>query len=229
MPEHPGLLITSDIKEQHVMEISFFPGYLIAITLLTITPGVDTMLIIRNTSRGGFRDGAFSSLGICSGLFVHAGISAVGISVILLHTAWAFMAFKLVGACYLMWLGINNWKEVLSIKQPILKPGYVPVSTGFKPMSSLREGFLSNVLNPKTAVFYMAFLPQFITPSGSALMQSLMLAGYHFMIAMIWQCFLAITVNQAGKWLQKPRVSRIMGGVTGTVMIAFGLKLAVDR
>ncbi len=211
------------------MEISFLPAYLVAITLLTVTPGVDTMLIIRNTSRGGFRDGAVSSLGICSGLFVHAGISAVGISVILLHTAWAFTGLKLVGAFYLMWLGVSNWKGVLSTKQMQVKSGSLPEACGFKPVRSLREGFLSNVLNPKTAVFYMAFLPQFITPSGSALMQSLALAGCHFMIAMIWQCFLAMTVNQAGKWLQKPRVSRIMGGVTGTVMIAFGLKLAVDH
>ena len=211
------------------MEVSLLPAYLIAITLLTITPGVDTMLIIRNTSRGGFRDGAVSSFGICSGLFVHAGISAVGISMILLHTAWAFTGLKLVGACYLMWLGINNWKGVLTTKQLALESHRQSGFTDFKPLRSLREGFLSNVLNPKTAVFYMAFLPQFITPSGSALMQSLALAGCHFMIAMVWQCFLAMTVNQAGKWLQKPRVSRIMGGVTGTVMIAFGLKLAVDR
>ncbi len=218
-----------NIKELPDMEISLLPAYLIAITLLTITPGVDTMLIIRNTSRGGWWDGAVSSLGICSGLFVHAGISAVGISVILLHTAWAFTTLKLVGACYLIWLGGSNWRGVLNKKKLMMKAGALPHTTGFNPGRSLREGFLSNVLNPKAAVFYMAFLPQFITPSGSALLQSLVLAGLHFILAMIWQCFVAATVNQAGKWLQQPRVSRVMDGVTGTVMILFGLKLAVDR
>ena len=83
-----------------------FWTYLIAITLLTITPGMDTMLIIRNTTRGGWKDGAVSSLGICSGLFVHAIISAVGISLILLQSAWAFGALKLAGAGYLVWLGL---------------------------------------------------------------------------------------------------------------------------
>jgi len=211
------------------MEIALLPAYLLAITLLSITPGVDTMLIIRNTSRGGWRDGFVSSLGICLALFVHAGISAVGISVILLHTAWAFTALKLVGACYLIWLGVSNWRGALSRKKSILTKGGLSGGKGFNSIRSLKEGFLSNILNPKAAIFYMAFLPQFITPSGSAVIQSLILAGLHFIIAMIWQCFVALTVNQAGKWLQKPRISRVMDGVTGSVMILFGLKLAVDR
>ena len=95
------------------MEISSLTTYLIAITLLTITPGVDTLLVIRNTARSGWRDGAVSSFGICSGLFVHAVISAVGISVILLQAAWAFSALKLAGAGYLVWLGISSWRKVL--------------------------------------------------------------------------------------------------------------------
>jgi threonine/homoserine/homoserine lactone efflux protein len=92
----------------------------------------------------------------------------------------------------------------------------------------LREGFLSNVLNPKTAVFYMAFLPQFINPAQSALLQSLFLAGLHFVIAMIWQCLLALMVKQLKTWLQRPRVSQLFDGVTGTVMIALGLRVAAE-
>ena len=210
------------------MEITLLPAYLVAITLLTITPGVDTMLIIRNTARGGWRDGFVSSFGICSALFVHAGISAVGISVILLHTAWAFTTLKLAGACYLVWLGVSNWQGALCRKKSIVKKGDLSGGQGFNAVRSLKEGFLSNILNPKAAVFYMAFLPQFITPGGSAVIQSLTLAGFHFIIAMIWQCFVALTVNQASKWLQKPRISRVMDGVTGSVMILFGFKLAMD-
>jgi threonine/homoserine/homoserine lactone efflux protein len=93
---------------------------------------------------------------------------------------------------------------------------------------SLREGFLSNILNPKTAIFYMAFLPQFINPAQSALLQSLFLAGLHFVIAMIWQCLLALMVKQLKIWLQRPRVSQVFDGVTGTVMIALGLRVATE-
>ena len=209
------------------MEITALTTYLIAITLLTITPGVDTMLVIRNTARGGWRDGAVSSLGICSGLFVHAVISAVGISMILLQAAWAFSALKLAGACYLIWLGISSWRKVLRQESFEVINGGTALGA-FRIRRSLREGFLSNVLNPKTAVFYMAFLPQFINPAQSALLQSLFLAGLHFVIAMIWQCLLALMVKQLKSWLQRPRVSQLFDGVTGTVMIALGLRVAAE-
>jgi threonine/homoserine/homoserine lactone efflux protein len=211
------------------MEITALTTFLIAITLLTITPGVDTMLVIRNTARGGWRDGALSSLGICSGLFVHAVISAVGISVILLQAAWAFSILKLAGAGYLVWLGASSWRKVLRRERFAIING-VPNGGGvLRIRRSLREGFLSNVLNPKTAVFYMAFLPQFINPAHSALIQSLLLAGMHFIIAMIWQCLLALMVKQFKRWLQRPKVSQLFDAITGTVMIALGLRVAMER
>jgi threonine/homoserine/homoserine lactone efflux protein len=208
------------------MEIPALTTYIIAITLLTLTPGVDTMLIIRNTARGGWSDGAVSSLGICSGLFVHATISAVGISVILLQAAWAFSALKLAGATYLVWLGACSWRKVFKRDSFKIANGMTPGA--FRLRRSLREGFLSNVLNPKTAVFYMAFLPQFINPAHSALAQSLLLAGLHFIIAMIWQCLLALMVKQFKRWLQRPAISQCFDGITGTVMIALGLRVAAE-
>jgi RhtB (resistance to homoserine/threonine) family protein len=200
--------------------------YLIAISLLTITPGVDTVLVIRNTTRGGWRDGALSSLGICSGLFVHALVSAVGISVILLQSAWAFGALKLAGAAYLVWLGIVSLRSAVRRQEGRELPADPQPRARFNPRRSLREGFLSNVLNPKTIVFYMAFLPQFIDPSGSAVSQSLFLAGLHFVIAMLWQCLLAAVVDQARRWMQDSRVRRTLDGVTGSIMVFLGIKLA---
>ncbi len=106
----------------------------------------------------------------------------------------------------------------------------VPETAGqqFELKRSLREGFLSNALNPKTALFYMAFLPQFIDPQGSALWQSLMLAGIHFVIAMLWKCLLAMGVNRARLWLQRPSVSRVFNGITGTVLLLLGGRLALS-
>ena len=210
------------------MEIAALTTYLIAITLLTVTPGVDTMLVIRNTARGGWRDGATSSVGICSGLFLHATISAVGISMILLQAAWAYSALKLAGAGYLVWLGWSNWRRVIRKETFVIANGDQRHGSVFQARRSLREGFLSNVLNPKTAVFYMAFLPQFINPAHSALLQSLALAGLHFVIAMIWQCLLALMVRQAKCWLQRPPVSQVFDGVTGTVMVGLGVRVAIE-
>ena len=207
------------------MEISLWT-YLIAISLLTITPGVDTVLVIRNTTRGGWRDGALSSLGICSGLFVHAMVSAVGISMILLQSAWAFRGLRLAGAAYLVWLGITSLRSAARKHAGEELPGPWPARMDFKPRRSLREGFLSNVLNPKAIVFYMAFLPQFIDPARSAVWQSLFLAGWHFLIAMTWQCLLASLIDQARRWLRSRRVRRTLDAVTGSIMVVLGIRLA---
>ncbi len=210
------------------MDITALTTYLIAITLLTITPGVDTMLVIRNTARGGWRDGAVSSLGICSALFLHATISAIGISMVLLQAAWPFSLLKLAGAGYLIWLGLGSWRKILKQETFEVINGKSTGGVTFLVGRSLREGFLSNILNPKTAIFYMAFLPQFINPAQSALMQSIFLAGLHFVIAMAWQCLLALMVKQLKIWLQKPRVSQVFDGVTGTVMVGLGLRVATE-
>lgn len=200
--------------------------FIIPVTLLTITPGVDTLLVIRNTNRGGWRDGVVSSLGICSGLFVHALVSAVGISLILLQSALAFNLLKFVGAGYLVWLGVMSLRSVVR-HQESLKVAKARAEN-FQLRRSLLEGLLSNVLNPKTIIFYMAFLPQFIDPAGSALQQSLLLAAVHFVIAMLYQCLLALLVERAGNWLANVRVRRCLDGLTGTIMLLFGLKLALE-
>src|SRR5699024_7440726 len=125
--------------------------------------GVDTLLIIRNTTRGGVRDGAMTSVGICLGLFVHATVSALGIAWILLQSSEAFAVLKFAGAGYLVWLGLASLRTARvgrGLPVAAAKEG-VADSDAWR---SLREGLLCNVLNPKTVVFYMAFLPQFIAP-----------------------------------------------------------------
>ena len=202
---------------------------LLALTLLTLTPGVDTLLVIRNTARGGWKDGFASSLGICSGLFVHALLSAVGISVILLQSALAFSVLKFIGAGYLAWLGLCSLRSAISQKRLPTLPSMEARATTFQLQRSLREGLLSNVLNPKTIVFYMAFLPQFIDPTGSALQQSLLLATVHFCLAMLYQCALALLVERTSRWLKNPRLRCCLDGLTGSVLVLLGLRLALDR
>lgn len=201
--------------------------YVIAITVLTLTPGVDTLLVVRNTTRGGWKDGAVSSLGICSGLFVHAAISAVGISIILLQTAWLFNALKLAGAVYLVWLGLGSLRRAAT-KNVTTKPDSIAASQSVQLYRSFREGLLSNVLNPKTVIFYMAFLPQFIDPEQSAMVQSLFLASLHFAIAMVWQCILALFVARAHRSMASPMFGRVFDGVAGLLFIGLGLKLALS-
>lgn len=210
------------------MDPHTFAACLVAVTLLTLTPGVDTLLVIRNSARGGWWDGAVSSTGICCGLFVHATVSALGISLILLQTAWAFQALKLAGAAYLVWLGLGSWRRLLGRSgSPLVFADCRQEE--FRPWRSFREGFLSNVLNPKAVIFYMAFLPQFINPSEPPLVQSLLIAGLHFCVGMAYQCLLAAMVNKARAMLQRPMVSKIVDGLTGSFLMFLGLKLAAEK
>ncbi|KJY83330.1 threonine transporter RhtB [Vibrio galatheae] len=209
--------------------IQNFEAFLIAITILTLTPGLDTALVIRNSSRGGFSDGFLTSLGICLGLFVHATFSAVGISAILAQSAQLFSLVKMIGAGYLIWLGVMTLKGLVTGKSGGLNTNMVVSSTPLDAKRSLREGFLSNVLNPKTAVFYLAFLPQFINPEGSAFFQSCLMAAIHFVIAMIWQCGLAGVLTKAKSLLQSARFTRWMEGTTGAVLVVLGIKLLIEK
>lgn len=200
--------------------------FLVAITALTMSPGVDSLLVMRNAARGGVRDGLLTSLGICLGLFAHATVSALGLSVILLGSATLFAAMKIAGAAYLAWLGIQSLRSAWhaqGMRISVQGARVVPATT------SLREGLLSNVLNPKPIIFYMAFLPQFIDPAHSAIIQSLAMAAIHFTIAMVWQGLLVLMVDRARSLLERPRVSQIMDGATGVLLLGFGAKLAATQ
>jgi len=211
------------------MDPQTFAACLVAVTLLTLTPGVDTLLVIRNSARGGWLDGAVSSTGICCGLFVHATVSALGISILLLHTAWAFNALKLAGAAYLIWLGLGSWRRVLGRGRQLLVGNVHAQPDCFRFWRSFREGFLSNVLNPKAVLFYMAFLPQFINPAEPPLSQSLLVAAMHFCVGMLYQCSLAAMVDRARTLLQRPAVTRVFDALTGSMLMVIGLKLATKE
>lgn len=205
-----------------------FWAYLLAVLLLTVTPGVDTLLVIRNTARSGVGSGSVTSLGICSGLFLHATLSAVGISLILVQTAWAFTLLKWAGACYLVWLGIASLRKACAPSAP-MAPHLSSRSVAPRFVRDFREGLLSNVLNPKTALFYMAFLPQFVNPEGNVLLQSILLAAVHFVLAMIWQCLVAVLVAHSHRMATPGWLRRGLHGMTGGVFIGVGAKVALAQ
>lgn len=208
------------------MHIQNFEAFIIAITILTLTPGLDTALVIRNTTRGGFQDGAITSFGICLGLFVHATFSALGISVVLTQSAELFSVVKAIGAAYLIWLGLSSLRSLRKASSMAVEQSVVNKTSGKR---SLREGFLSNVLNPKTAVFYLAFLPQFINPEYSPFAQSMLMAAIHFVIAMIWQCGLSGMLNSAKSLLKSAKFTQWMEATTGVVLIGLGVKLLMEE
>ncbi len=209
--------------------IDQFWTFIIAITLLTLFPGVDSLLVIRNSSRGGWKDGVATSTGICGGLFIHALISALGISALLLQSALAFNILKLIGGGYLLWLGSCSLWQATGGKKAAIVDIQTTMTRPFLLLRSLREGFVCNVFNPKALLFYMAFLPQFIDPGRSAVLQSLFMAAIHFFIAMIYQGLLTLLVCRLHGWFKGNSLGRFAEGLGGLVLVSFGLRVFLEK
>jgi RhtB (resistance to homoserine/threonine) family protein len=192
--------------------------------LLTITPGVDTMLVIRNVLARGQRAGLVTTLGICCGLFVHATLSALGLSLILVKSALAFEVVKMIGAAYLVWLGVQSLRQ--AFRHEPSASGELRARPARRP---LLEGFLSNVLNPKVAVFYLALFPQFMSPGDWVFGKSMLLAGIHWVEGVLWLSMVTLFISRVRSWITRPRVTRAIAATTGTVMILFGVRLAMER
>ena len=204
-------------------------AFTLAAAALTIAPGADTMLVIRNVLRGGRRDGVVTTFGICSGLFVHATLSAFGVSMLLMHSATAFHLVKLAGACYLVWLGLQSLRS--AVRTPHAQDSLEAVEPTRRkaPQQCFREGLLSNMLNPKAAVFYLAFLPQFIGPTEPVLTKSLLLAGIHYVEGILWLVALSIMLDHTRRFILKSAVRRWLDGLCGAVLVGFGARLALER
>ena len=202
-------------------------AFTVVAAAMTMAPGADTMLVVRNVLRGGRRDGYFTVAGICSGLYVHALLSALGISVILMHSATAFTAMKIAGAGYLVWLGLNSLRSAARGSRSQPKEAVVKVNV--TPTRCYREGFLTNVLNPKVVVFYLALLPQFIGPTDPVLLKSLLLTVIHFVEGILWLSAVAFIVGRSRKFFLKPNMRRWLDAICGTLLIGLGVRLAMEH
>lgn len=198
--------------------------------LLTITPGADTMLVIRNVLSRGGKAGVLSTFGICSGLFIHASLSALGLSIILVKSATVFQIVKYVGAMYLIYLGIQSLWGISQIKDDQLsKIASEKGNDANRKKKSFIEGFLTNILNPKVAIFYLAFLPQFIGPDDPVFQKSVLLASIHAVEGIIWLSFISLFLHRIKAIIRRPKVRKIIEGISGTVLIGFGIKLGMEQ
>jgi RhtB (resistance to homoserine/threonine) family protein len=203
------------------MDPRFLAG-LAVLALLTISPGADMALVAKMTIERGRRAALVATLGICSGLFVHATASALGLSVVLATSAEAFTAVKLAGAVYLAYLGLRSLRQSFAHIPPA---NAQPARAG----TSYLQGLLSNVLNPKVAVFYLTFLPQFIDPSGNVLAQSLLFAVAHSAMGILWLSLYAYVLARLSAFFARAGVRQWLERVTGAVLIGLGARLAFER
>ena len=196
----------------------------VALTL-TVTPGLDTALVLRAALTRSRRDAAATAAGIVAGLFVWGAAAAVGISALLTASQLAYDVLRYAGAAYLVWFGLR-----LLVRAVRGTPGAEPVGVaGSSPWRAARQGLATNLLNPKVGVFYVALLPQFLPTGSDPLAVGLLLAGVHGLISVVWFALLILLASALAGRLRRPGTVRAIDGVIGTTLIGFGIKLAVTR
>ena len=203
------------------MGIVNYGQFVVSAILLNLVPGSDTVYVLTCAIVGGRKKGVISALGISTGILVHTLLAALGLSVILRESALAFNIMKIAGAGYLVFLGI---KAVVS-KKPLFDSD--PESLDESPLKVYRQGVLTNVLNPKAALFFLALLPQFVSQSaGSSPLPFLALGLTFFTTSTIWSVVLAFAASFANALLRKnERVQKGAGKATGIIYILLGLNV----
>jgi threonine/homoserine/homoserine lactone efflux protein len=196
-------------------------GFLAVAAIVIVTPGQDTALTIRNTLLGGRRAGIWTACGVSTAQAVWALAASIGLAALLAASEPAFVALKLVGAAYLVWLGVQSlqaaWRGTARTRR---REG-----GGLRPRAAYRQGVLSNLGNPKMAVFFTSLLPQF----ASSFAGLLALGALFAVLTVAWLSAYAAAVDRAGDVLRRPFVRRLLDALTGAVLVAFGVRLAGER
>src|SRR5919201_3301256 len=187
--------------------------------VVIVTPGQDTALTIRNTLLGGRAGGVATALGVVSGQAVWALATSAGLAALLVASEPAFLALRLAGGAYLVWLGALALRSAVRGGLRRHEP-----AAGGRARGAYRRGLVSNLGNPKMAVFFTSLLPQF----GSSFAALLALGLVFCALTLVWLSGYAVVVARAGDLLRRPRVRRALDAVTGTVLVALGLRLASE-
>ena len=194
--------------------------------LLTIAPGPDMALVLRNALRGGRAAVLPTAAGICTGCIVWGGASSLGVAALLATSAQLYEGLKLAGAVYLIVLGVLALRAAFRAGGASEDAGGLPLKSR---SSSYRQGLVTNLLNPKVGVFYATFLPQFIGPGQPVFATSLLLACIHAAMGLVWLTIYGYSATRLANVLARGRGRQALEAATGTVLVAFGLRLAADR
>jgi threonine/homoserine/homoserine lactone efflux protein len=186
--------------------------------IVTVTPGPDSLLVLRSSLLSGRHTGARVAAGAASGSLAWGLFSAAGLTALLAASAQAYRAVQLAGACYLVFLGIRGWRATAdhASARPQRSPGF-------------RAGLLSNLLNPKVGLFFLAVMPQFIPHHAPVTSYTLAFAATDAVIAGAWLAAVAWISGQARTLLDRPRVRTALDRAAGTALVALGVKVAAEQ
>ncbi|HDR7447094.1 TPA: LysE family translocator [Bacillus toyonensis] len=201
--------------------------FIIMSICLIILPGPDTAMATKNTLVAGKMGGVKTVFGTCVALLIHTLAAVIGLSALIVKSALLFSIFKYVGALYLIYIGI---KALLAVKNKEgVNTNDVSINNDKEHTSCFLQGFLTNLLNPKIAVFFLTFLPQFLNPSHNTFIQLLVMGLTYLILTIIWFAFYIFLIDKISAFMKKPKTQRYIQGLTGIVLIGFGIKLALEK
>jgi threonine/homoserine/homoserine lactone efflux protein len=205
-------------------------SFTLAAGLLTITPGLDTALVLRTAAVEGRKQALLAGIGICSGCLLWGAVASFGLSALLAVSGFAYNVLRIAGAIYLGYLGIKLFIHAFaptssnSVVGPVLERNRDEHSSRW-----LKRGLLTNLLNPKVGVFYLSFLPQFIPAGVQVWSFSILLALIHAAEGLLWFLLLTNATEFLSTWLRQRRVVMALDTTMGAIFIGFGLRLAFDK
>jgi threonine/homoserine/homoserine lactone efflux protein len=194
--------------------------------LLTIIPGLDTVLVLRTAISNGRAPAFATAAGICTGTIVWGVAAAFGASALLAASEAAFTMLKVAGACYMAWLGVSMFIRTFR-SGPALPPASPHGGPGAR--SAWLTGVTTSLLNPKVGVFYMAMIPQFLPQDVPPLLMGVLLPLVHNVEGMLWFAGIIVATQYARRWLQSPTAGKATDRIAGVVLVAFAAKIAASK
>jgi threonine/homoserine/homoserine lactone efflux protein len=193
--------------------------------LITISPGPDSLLVLRTSVAAGPKSAAMAAAGICAGLSAWALAAAFGVSAILAASTLLYQLLKVAGAAYLCWLGVRIIQQSMNKQRLEESPEFLSKT----PLRWFSVGLFTNLLNPKVGGLYISLLPQFVPEGAPAGPFTLALAIIHILEGAIWFFVLIVATLPLSRWLVRPPIRRAIDRSTGVILIGLGVRLAIDR
>jgi len=198
-------------------------SFVLVASLLVMSPGPNGVLIAKTVPFSGRKAGFANVAGFVAAFYLHGALSVFGISLLLVKSAEAFFIVKMIGAAYLIWVGIKALKEAW--RNPVVPPQVSTKKYGVSQIKAFREGFLTNALNPKVTMLYLSAFPQFIPLGSDTITSAFMLVLIHALINAVWFSVLILLFFKLTAATKKTGFQKWLKGVTGVVFIGFGAKL----
>ncbi|WP_096550107.1 LysE family translocator [Ureibacillus thermosphaericus] len=201
--------------------------FVLMCVLLILLPGPDFAIVTKNTVTRGKFGGMKTALGTCCALLIHTTAAILGLSALIVKSAFLFSIFKYVGAIYLIYLGIKTFWSLRKKKDEV-EVEFVQEGT-LSNTSCFKQGFLTNILNPKVALFFLTFFPQFVNTSSDTFMPFLIMGITYTILTALWFVFYIYLIDHISAFIKNARTQKVIEGITGAILIGFGLRLALEK